>query len=277
MCILCDYISQNNLMLILSEIDSITHAVLDVVSDVSSCFAASDQIFIKVILGTINKNTSIGSLQNTKYSFRLLVSRMADISPTQIRKIFERLLWFYNSPIERIYIYANYQSIIGLKMKLTFSNLIYRIIHLFYSQADEIESTFTLICSDKVATCSNDLIDRLEWMVGNKISMPDNSKVEFLVKNILFLNNENEANLEKYTGKQIQSSYIVLTTAICTVIGLFLGLVIVAIGSMRSNVFPSYSINFGKSTRGDLHPILSSPSRGEEGRDELGCSGKDCG
>ena len=82
----------NNLMPILSEIDSITHAVLDVVSDVSSCFAASDQIFIKVILGTINKNTSIGSLQNTKYSFRLLVSRMADISPTQIRKIFERLL-----------------------------------------------------------------------------------------------------------------------------------------------------------------------------------------
>ena len=59
--------------------------------DVSSCFSASDQIFIKVKLEFISKNLSVFSLQNMEYSVRILIANMADVSPSQIRNInFER-------------------------------------------------------------------------------------------------------------------------------------------------------------------------------------------
>lgn len=62
-----------------------------VAMDVSSCFSASDQIFIKVKLEFISKNLSVFRLQNMEYSVRILLANMADVSPSQIRNInFER-------------------------------------------------------------------------------------------------------------------------------------------------------------------------------------------
>lgn len=59
--------------------------------DVSSCFSASDQIFIKVKLEFISKNLSVFRLQNMEYSVRILIASMANVSPSQIRNInFER-------------------------------------------------------------------------------------------------------------------------------------------------------------------------------------------
>ena len=101
------------------------------------------------------------------------------------------------------------------------------------------------------------------WTVGTTVNMSLVSPTPLVIKNVIFLNNEEEDETQHRHGQQLNNGYIIFITAIFTIIGLFIGLIIVGIGTMRVKLFP-VRLDFGKRSR-ELQPIVSSPVHVDHG------------
>ena len=100
------------------------------------------------------------------------------------------------------------------------------------------------------------------WTVGTSVNMSATvTPIPLVIKNVVFLNNDEESQPKH--GQQLNNGYIIFITAIFTIIGLFIGLIIVGIGTMRVKLFP-VRLDFGKRSR-ELQPIVSSPVHADHG------------
>ena len=123
----------------------------------------------------------------------------------------------------------------------------------------DIDIKFTMLCSQVVSNCEDDVIDSLMWTVGTevKIQLSPSASGDFIVKNVIFLTNddagETSSSLRTLQGPGTGS--VMLVTMVSTILGLLLGLVL---GTWRrGKCLPS--IVTLRSTGQDTQPIIESP------------------
>ena len=123
----------------------------------------------------------------------------------------------------------------------------------------DIDIKFTMLCSQIVSNCEDDVIDSLMWTVGTevKIQLSPSASGDFLVKNVIFLTNDDTAetssSLRTLQGHGTRS--VMLVTMVSTILGLLLGLVL---GTWRrGKCLPS--IVTLRRTGQDSQPIIESP------------------
>ena len=123
----------------------------------------------------------------------------------------------------------------------------------------DIDIKFTMLCSQVVSNCEDDVIDSLMWTVGTqiKIRLSPSASGDFLVKNVIFLTNEDMAEpsspLRRLQGPG--TGWMMLVTSVLTILGLLLGL---GLGTWRrSKCLPS--IVTMRRTGLDSQPIVESP------------------
>ena len=123
----------------------------------------------------------------------------------------------------------------------------------------DIDIKFTMLCSQVVSNCEDDVIDSLMWTVGTevKIQLSPSASGDFLVKNVIFLTNddtvETSSSLRKLQGPGTGS--VMLVTMVSTILGLLLGL---GLGTWRrGKCLPS--IVTLRRTGQDTQPIIESP------------------
>ena len=127
----------------------------------------------------------------------------------------------------------------------------------------DIDIKFTMLCSQVVSNCEDDVIDSLMWTVGTqiKIRLSPSASGDFLVKNVIFLTNEDMAEpsspLRRLQGPG--TGWMMLVTTLLTILGLLVGL---GLGTWRrSKCLPS--IVTMRRTGLDSQPIVESPIMAE--------------
>lgn len=123
----------------------------------------------------------------------------------------------------------------------------------------DIDIKLTMLCSQVVSNCEDDVIDSLMWTVGTqiKIRLSPSATGEFLVKNVIFLTNgdaaETPPSLRRQQGPG--TGWVMLLTSLFTILGLLLGL---GLGHWRrAKCLPSI-VNMRR-TGQDREPIIESP------------------
>ena len=124
----------------------------------------------------------------------------------------------------------------------------------------DIDVKFTMLCSQVVSNCEDDVIDSLMWTVGTevKIQLSPSASGDFLVKNVIFLTNddmteETSSLLRGLHGTRTWS--VMFITLVSTILGILMGL---GLGTWRrGKCLPS--IVTLRRTGQDTQPIVESP------------------
>ena len=124
----------------------------------------------------------------------------------------------------------------------------------------DIDIKFTMLCSQVVSNCEDDVIDSLMWTVGTevKIQLSPSASGDFLVKNVIFLTNddmtaETSSSLRGLQGTGTWS--VMFITLVSTILGILMGL---GLGTWRrGKCLPS--IVTLRRTGQDTQPIVESP------------------
>lgn len=143
---------------------------------------------------------------------------------------------------------------------MSYSNL-----HLSYNGMREIDVMYSIICSDEVMVCNNNIVEILMSNVGAVVNLKLSNalNIELLVDRILFLESFDHSVAGENLISRANTGHIIFIMAIFTIIGLLIGLSLVGIPTLRQK----YNFqNIWQRTE-DLLPIMTRQSSNQEGKD----------
>ena len=128
----------------------------------------------------------------------------------------------------------------------------------------EIDVMYSIICSDEVMVCSNNIVEIIMSNIGTvvNVKLSTTLNLELLVDRIVFLDSfdHNTATGENLISRA-SSGHIIFIMAIFTIIGLLIGLSLVGIPTLRQK----YNFqNIWQRTE-DFLPIVARQSSNHEG------------